>query len=99
MNQNLLLEVNWLLMVAIQRNKNAFLVSFNGHGEITQLATKRYMGEEDLESWIGKLSNYKEIDGFKIPTKIEGIWRLGDGDFSYAKFNVKKIDFNRPEQY
>jgi hypothetical protein len=74
-----------------------YKVSFNEKGEITQLETKRYMGEENLETWVGKLNNYKEMKGIKIPTKIEGIWRLKTGDFSYAKFKVTKIEYNKPK--
>ena len=74
-------------------------VSFNEKGEITQLETKRYMGEDNLETWIGNFSDYKEINGIIIPTKIEGIWRLKSGDFSYAKFNLKNIEYGKPVKY
>lgn len=76
-----------------------YKVSFNEKGEITQFETKRYMGEDNLETWIGNLSDYKEINGIVIPTKIEGIWRLKSGDFSYAKFNINKIEYDKPEKY
>jgi hypothetical protein len=76
-----------------------YKVSFNNKCEITQLETKRYMGEDSLETWIGKLSDYKEINGIIIPTKIEGIWSLRSGDFSYAKFNIKNIEYGKPEKY
>lgn len=77
----------------------SYIVSFNDKGEITQLETKRYMGEDSLESWVGKLSDYKEINGMIIPTKIEAVWRLDTGDHSYAKFSIKKIEYNIPERY
>ena len=76
-----------------------YIVSFNNIGEITQVETKRYMGEENLETWIGKLTEYKQINGIVVPTTIEGIWKLEKGDFSYAKFNVKKLEYNKPEQF
>ena len=76
-----------------------YKVSFNDKGEIVQLETKRYMGEDSLETWIGKVSDYKEINGVIIPTKIEAIWRLKLREFSYAKFNVKKIEYNKAEKF
>lgn len=76
-----------------------YIVTFNESGEITQLETKRYMGEENLETWIGKLTEYKEINGIVIPTNIEGIWKLKKGDYSYAKFKVKKIEYDKPEKF
>ncbi len=74
-----------------------YRVSFNEKDEITQLETKRYMGEDNLETWIGKVSDYKMINGIIIPTKIEAVWSLKSGDFSYARFNVKKIEYNKAE--
>ncbi|HMG08241.1 MAG TPA: DUF6544 family protein, partial [Mucilaginibacter sp.] len=58
-----------------------YIVTFNSSGEITQMETKRYMDKNKLETWIGKLKNYKEINGVAVPTAIEAIWRLEKGDF------------------
>jgi hypothetical protein len=74
-------------------------VSFNDKGEITQFETMRYMDEKRLETWIGRCSDYQEINGIKIPVKIEAIWRLKTGDFSYARFNIKEIEYNKPVRY
>lgn len=76
-----------------------YIVSFNEIGEITQLETKRFMGEENLETWVGKMHNYKEINGIKVPTTIEGIWKLQTGDYNYAKFTVTKLEYNKPEKF
>jgi len=76
-----------------------YIVRFDNAGEITEMETKRYMGEEQLETWVGKLSNYKLVNGIKIPFKIEAMYRLEKGDFSYAKFNVKKIVYNNPAKF
>lgn len=74
-----------------------YIVKFNNTGEIVQFETKRYMDKENLETWIGKSTEYKEINGIVVPTTIEAVWKLEKGDFSYAKFNVKKIEYNKPE--
>jgi hypothetical protein len=76
-----------------------YKVSFNEIGEIMQLETERHMGEDDLETWIGKFSDYQEQYGIVIPTQIEAIWRLQSGDFSYARFHVKKIEYNEAEKF
>lgn len=76
-----------------------YIVTFNDIGEITQLETKRYMGEDNLETWVGKLEEYKEINGILIPTAIEAVWKLEKGDYSYAKFKVKKIDYDQPQKF
>ncbi len=76
-----------------------YIVTFNETGEITQVETKRYMGGGSLETWIGKFTDYKEMNGIIIPTTVEGIWKLKNGDYSYAKFNVKNIEYNKPEKF
>lgn len=57
------------------------------------------LNEGNLESWIGRLTAYKEMNGIIIPTNIEAIWQLEKGDFSYAKFNVKVIEYDKPEKF
>ena len=71
-------------------------VNFNDNNEITQMKTKRYMEEGRLETWVGKFRNYKEINGIIIPTEIEAIWKLKEGDYSYVRFNIKKIEYDKP---
>jgi hypothetical protein len=68
-----------------------YTVRFNQRGEITELETRRCMGEERLATWVGRVSDYEEAGGMKIPMKIEAFWRLEDGDHSYARFTVRKI--------
>ncbi len=77
----------------------SYLVTFNETGEITQLETLRYMGNDNLETWIGKVADYKELNGVIIPTTIEAIWKLAKGDYSYAKFKIKTITYNKPERF
>ncbi|MHA4846938.1 DUF6544 family protein [Flavitalea antarctica] len=72
-----------------------YLVTFNGGGEISELETKRYMGEKNLETWIIKLSDYKERSNVLVPTTTEVLWRLDKGDFSYAKFLIKDVEYNK----
>ena len=63
------------------------------------MKTKRYFGEKNLEIWVGKLRNYKEINGVIIPTEIEAIWKLEEGDYSYVRFNIRKIEYDKPVRF
>jgi hypothetical protein len=76
-----------------------YKVTFNEKGEISQMETKRYMNETHLETWIGRMSDYKELNGILVPTKIEALWKLEKGEFSYAKFNIIKIEFDIAEKF
>lgn len=77
----------------------SFVVTFDEIGEITQMETKRFMDSEHKETWIGKMRDYGEVNGITIPTKVEVAWKLKKGEFSYAKFSVKKIEYDRPEKF
>jgi hypothetical protein len=74
-------------------------ISFNDKGEIVQMESKRHMDETRYETWIGTCGDYREMNGVLIPLKIEVLWRLKDGDFTYAKFHIREIEYNTPEQY
>ena len=76
-----------------------FKITVNEIGEITEMETKRYFGEENLETWIIKATNYKELNNVIIPTVFDVLWRLDKGDFSYAKFNITEVEYDKPEKF
>lgn len=71
-----------------------FIVAFNEMGEIAQMETQRYMTDKKRETWVCKLIDYKELNGIIVPTLGEVLWKLKTGDFCYAKFKLKTIDYN-----
>jgi hypothetical protein len=76
-----------------------YIVTFNDAHEIVQLETRRYMGNKGLETWIGKVSNYKLRNNMLIPQTIQGVWRLPGGDFTYAVFYLTDIEYDQPKLY
>lgn len=44
--------------------------------------------------WSTPVSDYKNINGYNLPTYGEAVWNFPDEDFAYAKFNVKDIQYN-----
>ncbi len=74
-------------------------VTFNDDHEIVQLETNRYMGNRKLETWVGKLSNYKMRNNILIPTTIQATWKLKQQDFTYAVFNLIEIDYDQPKKF
>ncbi len=76
-----------------------FNITVNDMGEITEMETKRYMGDDKLETWVIKLTNYKEVNNVLIPTAFDVIWRLEKGDFSYAKFNITEVEYDKTEKF
>lgn len=76
-----------------------FIVLFNALGEITEMETQRFMTEKKRERWICSMSDYRKVNGLRIPFSAEVTWKLEAGDFNYAKFNVQKIEYNIPEKF
>lgn len=76
-----------------------FVITVNGIGEITEMETKRFMDENSLETWIIKPTNYKELNGLKIPTYFDVSWRLDGRDFSYAKFRILEVEYDKPAKF
>ena len=76
-----------------------FKVTFNELGAITEMETERFMDETIFATWIIKAKNYKQLNNVLIPTNFEVLWRLEKGDFSYAKFNITEVEYNKPEKF
>jgi len=76
-----------------------YIVHFNEKGQITKLETERYMEKGRMEKWIGIVGDYKQVNGIRIPTYIEGKWDLEEGEYPYAKFHIQQIDYNIPHSF
>ncbi|MGY4386597.1 hypothetical protein ACVWYN_003652 [Pedobacter sp. UYP24] len=76
----------------------SYTITFNNKDEIVQLATERYMADAGLEKWVIRCSNYQQRGGMLIPITAEVLWRLKAEDFTYAKFNIKKIEYDQPKK-
>lgn len=76
-----------------------FKMTFNKIGEIIKMETERYMGEDNLATWIIKATNYKRFDHIMIPTAFDVLWRLKKGDFSYAQFHITEVEYNKPRKF
>ena len=76
-----------------------YTVMFNDKDEIEQMETERYLGEGGLEKWVVKCGNYQVKNDMLVPMTAEVLWRLKEGDLSYAKFNVEKLEYNEPARF
>lgn len=82
------------LIYHYRNHELAYLVSFDTTGAITQLETERYMGEGELETWVGRVGAYREINGMRIPMRIEAYWVLSGKEHCYARFHIEEIHHN-----
>lgn len=76
--------------------------TFNDKGEAVNFVAERYMdvkGKYVLETWSIPMGDYKEFSGIKIPTKGQVTWKLKTGDFNWYNFQIKEMEYNKPELY
>lgn len=72
---------------------------FNEMGEMVDFMSDDRSALQDdgtlkLVRWTTPVSNYKEIDGRKIPTQGKTIWHYEEGAFTYGEFTLKNINYN-----
>jgi len=76
-----------------------YIVTFNEANEIEKMETERYMGDEGLMPWVGRVSEYQEVEGVKVPSVIEASWMLEDGKYTYGRFRVKQMQYDKPKPF
>lgn len=74
-------------------------ITFNETGQIEKLETERYKDENNLEKWVGKVSNYTKVNGMMVPANIEASWMTDDGEYTYARFHVTEFEYDKTEKY
>lgn len=95
-------EIDDKTVKAIFTNKQYTITAilyFNDEGALINFSSDdRYLsedGETYLEyKWSTPVTDYKEIEGRIIPTYAEAVWHLPEGEFVYARFRTKEIEYN-----
>jgi len=72
---------------------------FNGQGEIVRGQAQRYSDETHLSTWVGHLSDYRNMHGLRVPTWIEAAWVIDGEEKPYARFILRDIEFDQPQAY
>jgi len=78
-------------------------LSFNDQGQLINFVSDdRYYsptGETYQKvRWSTPVKEYKEINGMKLATYGEAIWHFPEGDYCYARLNIKEIEYNSSEE-
>lgn len=70
---------------------------FNPDGSMERIVVRRMYdhgnGRYTPENFTGKGSDYRVIDGVRIPTVLDGYWNLKDGDLHYVHFTITRAEF------
>lgn len=56
----------------------------------------RYVGggKSELTPWIGRCSEYRKFNGFRVPAHVEVAWIVDGVESPYARFDVTTIEYN-----
>lgn len=80
--------------------KVSAILKFNANGELIDfISDDRYYCEDGKTylsyKWSTPIKNYIESEGRKVPSYGEAIWHIpNEGEFCYAKFDLKEIEYN-----
>jgi len=79
--------------------KVSAILYFNEKGELVNFVSDdRFALQDDgtmkRARWSTPVSDYKELEGRRIPTYGETIWNYPTGDFTYGAFTLKNITYN-----
>ena len=78
------------------------LFHFNKKGEMVQMTSDRYRAINNSfvkEKWLGHYSNYAPAKNMMVPWDLEVSWNTESGNFTYAKFKIKDIQYDNPVKY
>ncbi len=74
------------------------IYKFTPEGDFESFTAKRYMndkGKVSLEDWYIPATQWKEMDGIRIPVKGVVTWKLKGGDFDYYKWEITQVVYNK----
>ena len=69
-------------------------VEFTADGEPTAFHANRYRdvhGQQVLTPFSGFLTDWKVVDGKRIPAHWEAVWHLAEGDLTYVKIDILAV--------
>ena len=72
---------------------------FNAQGELKSVKALRYKDSDkgaEMMLCTANILGYMEADGIKVPSKIEIVWDLPEGPFTWYEFEVSGVQFNEP---
>ena len=74
---------------------------FDEEGDISEVVADRYKDADDETptKWCGRIRQYGEFKGVRIPSEVEVGWELETGYFAYWRGNITDIEFNVRARY
>jgi hypothetical protein len=105
-DENILWEVVDPLSVWARFTHNGITISamlyFGESGELVRFVSDdRYLSTNGKTyaryQWSTPVKEYRDFEGRKVPVYAEAGWQLPDGNFTYARFTIRDIEYNCSE--
>jgi hypothetical protein len=84
--------------VDLYKRQFSAVCHFNETGELVNFVTEdryRTVGKEFLRTrWSTPFRNYRDVNGFQIPSQGEATWHLAEGDFSYIQVKIEQVRYD-----
>lgn len=79
--------------------KISAVVYFNDKGELINFVSDdRYYSPTGKTyqkvKWSTPVKDYKDINGMKLASYGEAVWHFPEGDYCYARLNIKDVEYN-----
>ena len=75
------------------------LLYFNPAGELTDFSSEdRYLSEDGKTylnyRWSTPVKEYRDFRGYRLASYGEAIWHTPGGNFVYARFDLRELEYN-----
>ena len=76
--------------------KISAILYFNDDGQLINFVSKDRVAVSEMKTlpFSTPIKNYRNVNGYMLPTYGEAIWHYPEGQFIYGRFNVKSIQYN-----
>jgi hypothetical protein len=75
---------------------------FNDRGDVISFEALRYRGAHgkySLEPWLITMSDYRTVDGIRIPHSCEVAWKHNSDNSPWLKLEIKTLEFDAPSAH
>ena len=88
--------------MSYQGTEGSGIFYFNKIGDFVKFSALRYMGNEEnseRKEWIVTANKIQEVNGVRIPIKMEATWKLNSYSWTWLKLEIEDIQYNVPGKY
>ena len=75
------------------------LMSFNEQDELVRCQAQRHSDATHIETWVCRLSDYRDWHGLLVPTQGGAAWIMAGEEKPYARFILRDIAYDQPYAY